>query len=81
MVEDVTRVEHDHRKGVKRCPACHPSLVKVKAILIVPDVAMRKKIEDAARAEHRKLGPMAMEIIRRYFSRVENDAKETASTT
>ena len=55
--------------------------MKAKAILIVPDVQMGKKIEDAARAEHRKLGPMAMEIIRRYFSRVENDAKETASTT
>jgi hypothetical protein len=55
--------------------------MKAKAILIVPDVQMRKKIEDAARAEHRKLGPMAMEIIRRYFTQVENDAKETASTT
>jgi len=73
-------MEHDHRRGIKRCPACHPSLA-AKPILIVPDVDIRKKIEDAARAEHRKLGPMAMEIIRRYFSRVENDAKETASTT
>jgi len=55
--------------------------MKPKAILISPDVAIRKKIEDLARTEHRKLGPMAMEIIRRYFSQVENDAKETVSTT
>jgi hypothetical protein len=56
-------------------------MTKVKPILISPDIAMRKKIEDAARAEHRKLGPMAMEIIRRYFSQVEKDAKETVSAT
>jgi hypothetical protein len=58
------------------------SLVKVKTILISPDLQTRKKIEEAARAEHRKLGPMVMEIIRRYFAgREAESAKETSSAT
>jgi hypothetical protein len=42
--------------------------IKYKPIQLNPDTTMRTKIEKAANAEHRKLGPMVLEICRRYFS-------------
>ena len=39
-----------------------------KPIQINPDAPTRKKIELAAKAENRKLGPMVLEIVRRYFA-------------
>lgn len=39
-----------------------------KPIQFDPDAATRKKIENAAKAENRKVGPMALEIIRRFFA-------------
>lgn len=41
---------------------------KYKPLMIVPEDGLRKKIEEQAKKEHRKMGPMALEIIRRYFA-------------
>jgi len=38
-----------------------------KPIQINPDAAVRKKIEDVAKAENRAVGPTALELIKRYF--------------
>jgi len=53
---------------------------KYKPIMIVPEDPLRTKIEKLAKAEHRKTGPMAVEIIRRYFaSQADGNADATAS--
>lgn len=50
---------------------------KYKPVMIVPEDGLRKKIEDQAKKEHRKIGPMALEIIRRYF--IERQAGKDAA--
>ena len=42
---------------------------KYKPISVYPDPALRKKIEGQAQTESRKLGPMILEIIKRYFEK------------
>jgi len=41
---------------------------KFKPIMFVPDDDTRTKVEKLAEKEHRKLGPMALEIVRRFFA-------------
>lgn len=52
---------------------------KFKPIQLNPDIETRQKIEKAAQIEHRFVGPMALEIIRRYFASQESAKDATQS--
>jgi hypothetical protein len=46
--------------------------MKGKPIQIQPDANLRKKIEDEAKAQDRKLGPQVLYILRQFFDRKES---------
>lgn len=48
-----------------------------KMIAVYPSIQEYRQIEAAAKKENRKLGPMVLEIVRRYF--IEREAAKDAA--